>query len=81
MRAIGFYRYLPIEDPESLVDLEIATPIPAGRDLLVKVHAVSVNPADVKVRAPKPQVEQAPRIRPHGQNPSNGLKSTEPPLP
>src|SRR5712692_11866130 len=62
MRAIGFYRYLPIEDPESLVDLEIATPIPAGRDLLVKVQAVSVNPVDVKVRAPKSQVEQSPRI-------------------
>jgi NADPH2:quinone reductase len=62
MRAIGFYRYLPIEDPESLVDIEVATPLPAGRDLLVKVHAVSVNPADVKVRAPKPRVEQSPRI-------------------
>ena len=62
MRAIGLYRYLPIEDPESLVDLEIATPIPAGRDLLVKVQAVSVNPVDVKVRAPKSQVEQSPRI-------------------
>src|SRR6266487_808698 len=62
MRAIGFYRYLPIEDPESLVDLEIATPVPEGRDLLVKVQAVSVNPVDVKVRAPKSQVEQSPRI-------------------
>ena len=62
MRAIGFYRYLPIEDPESLIDIEIPTPIPAGRDLLVKVHAVSVNPVDVKVRAPKSQVEQSPRI-------------------
>jgi len=62
MRAIGLYRYLPIEDPESLIDLEIATPIPEGRDLLVKVQAVSVNPVDVKVRAPKSQVEQSPRI-------------------
>src|SRR5258708_11380788 len=62
MRAIGFYRYLPIEDTESLVDIQIAIPLPAGRDLLVKVNAVSVNPVDVKVRAPKPQVEQSPRI-------------------
>lgn len=62
MKAIGFYRYLPIEDTESLVDITMATPLPAGRDLLVKVHAVSVNPVDVKVRAPKPQVEPSPRI-------------------
>jgi len=62
MRAIGFYRYLPIEDPDSLVDIQMATPLPAGRDLLVNVHAVSVNPVDVKVRAPKPQVERSPRI-------------------
>jgi NADPH2:quinone reductase len=62
MRAIGFYRYLPIEDPDSLVDIQMATPLPVGRDLLVKVHAVSVNPVDVKVRAPKPQVERSPRI-------------------
>jgi NADPH:quinone reductase len=62
MKAIGFYRYLPIEDPESLIDLEMPTPLPAGRDLLVNVHAVSVNPVDVKTRAPKPQVEPSPRI-------------------
>src|SRR6266487_4200047 len=62
MRAIGFYRYLPIEDTESLVDIQMATPLPVGRDLLVKVYAVSVNPVDVKVRAPKPQVERSPRI-------------------
>src|SRR6266516_5184547 len=62
MRAIGFYRYLPIEDTESLVDIQMATPLPVGRDLLVKVYAVSVNPVDVKVRAPKPQVERPPRI-------------------
>ncbi len=62
MKAIGLYRYLPIEETESLVDIEIAKPPPTGRDLLVKVEAVSVNPVDVKVRAPKEQVETAPRI-------------------
>lgn len=62
MKAIGLYRYLPIEDTESLVDIEIAKPTPTGRDLLVKVEAISVNPVDVKVRAPKEQVETAPRI-------------------
>jgi NADPH:quinone reductase len=62
MKAIGLYRYLPIEDTESLVDIEIAKPTPTERDLLVKVEAISVNPVDVKVRAPKEQVETAPRI-------------------
>jgi zinc-binding alcohol dehydrogenase family protein len=62
MKAIGLYRYLPIEETESLVDLEIAKPTPTGRDLLVKVEAISVNPVDVKVRAPKEQVETTPRI-------------------
>lgn len=50
MKAIGYYRTLPISDPESLIDLELPDPQPGPRDLLVEVHAVSVNPVDVKVR-------------------------------
>src|SRR2546421_234020 len=62
MKAIGLYRYLPIDNPDSLIDLELAKPVPSGRDLLVSVRAISVNPVDVKVRAPKEQVENSPRI-------------------
>lgn len=62
MKAVGFYRYLPIEDEESLLDLDIEKPTPAGRDLLVQVKAVSVNPIDVRSRAPRDQVEQMPQI-------------------
>src|SRR6266487_1302745 len=62
MKAIGFYHPLPLTDPESLIDLEIATPLPTGRDLLVNVHAVSVNPVDVKVRASQSQGEPSPHI-------------------
>ncbi|HKY22140.1 MAG TPA: zinc-binding alcohol dehydrogenase family protein [Vicinamibacterales bacterium] len=62
MRAVGLYKYLPVENPESLLDLEIPKPEAAGRDLLVRVHAVSVNPVDTKVRAPKDKVEVAPRV-------------------
>ena len=51
MKAIGYYRNLPISDPESLIDLDLPEPVPGERDLLVEVHAVSVNPVDVKVRA------------------------------
>lgn len=57
MKAIGLFQYLPIEDVNSLVDAEIEKPIPTGKDLLVKVEAISVNPVDVKVRAPKDRVE------------------------
>jgi zinc-binding alcohol dehydrogenase family protein len=62
MRAVGLYKYLPIEDPESLIDLEIPRPEAHRRDLLVRVKAVSVNPVDAKVRAPKEKVEAEPKI-------------------
>jgi len=50
MRAIGYRHSLAIDDPQSLTDYETETPIAAGRDLLVAVKAVSVNPVDTKVR-------------------------------
>ncbi|BCG57267.1 zinc-binding alcohol dehydrogenase family protein [Paenibacillus sp. URB8-2] len=62
MKAVGLYKYLEIADPESLIDLDIEKPVPAGRDLLVKVNAISVNPVDVKVRAPKAKTETSPKV-------------------
>lgn len=62
MKAVGFYRYLPIENPESLLDVEISKPKVAGKDLLVKVKAIAVNPVDSIIRSPKPQVEENPKI-------------------
>lgn len=62
MKAVGLYRYLPIEQPEALLDLEVETPRAAGKDLLVEVKAVAVNPVDAKQRAPREQVETAPRV-------------------
>lgn len=62
MKAVALTRYLPIDDPASLVDVELADPTPKGRDLLVRVEAVSVNPVDTKVRAPKAQVEASPKV-------------------
>ena len=62
MKAVGLYRYLPIDHPESLLDLEIDTPVATGRDLLVEVKAISVNPVDTKRRAPKELVEKTPKI-------------------
>lgn len=51
MKAIGFNRPLPADHPESLLDIELPEPELAPRDLLVEVRAISVNPADTKVRA------------------------------
>jgi zinc-binding alcohol dehydrogenase family protein len=62
MKAVGLYRYLPIENPEALLDVEIDKPEATGHDLLVKVEAISVNPVDYKVRSPKEQTEKAPRV-------------------
>ena len=63
MKAVALTRYLPIDDPQSLVDVELPDPsAPKGHDLLVRVEAVSVNPVDTKVRAPKPQVEAQPKV-------------------
>jgi zinc-binding alcohol dehydrogenase family protein len=51
MKAIGFYKPLPIDNAEALVDIELPAPVASGHDLLVEVRAVSVNPVDVKIRA------------------------------
>ncbi|MEL7357397.1 MAG: zinc-binding alcohol dehydrogenase family protein [Cyanobacteria bacterium J06560_6] len=62
MKAVGLYEYLPVTDENSLQDIEVAKPEATGRDLLVAVKAISVNPVDTKVRAPKEKVETDPRI-------------------
>ena len=50
MKAVGYQTAHPIDHPESLLDITLPDPVAAGRDLLVEVHAVSVNPVDTKVR-------------------------------
>jgi NADPH2:quinone reductase len=51
MRAVGYKYPGPINAADALEDIELPRPAPTGRDLLVEVRAVSVNPADTKVRA------------------------------
>lgn len=61
MKAIAYLQNgLSIDDPQSLVDVELARPVPGPRDLLVAVRAVSVNPVDTKVRNGMPTSE--PRV-------------------
>ncbi|AZN43642.1 zinc-binding alcohol dehydrogenase family protein [Paenibacillus albus] len=63
MRAVGLTKYLPIERVDSLMDVAVEKPAaPIGRDILVKVKAISVNPVDTKQRSPKDKVETTPRI-------------------
>ena len=51
MRAIAYQQAGPIDAPKSLQDIDFPRPRPSGRDILVEVKAVSVNPVDTKVRA------------------------------
>lgn len=62
MKAVALTQYLPVENPESFLDVELPKPVASGRDLLVAVKAVSVNPVDTKVRSPKDKIETAPRV-------------------
>ncbi|MEV4782544.1 zinc-binding alcohol dehydrogenase family protein [Burkholderia sp. LMU1-1-1.1] len=51
MKAVAYRKSLPIDDADSLIDIELPAPQAQGRDLLVEVKAISVNPVDVKIRA------------------------------
>jgi len=63
MKAVALTRYLPVDDPQALVDADVLKPVPGPRDLLVHVQAISVNPVDTKVRRSKPgQTEAEPRV-------------------
>ena len=50
MKAVGFKTDHADTGPEALEDIELERPTPSGRDLLVQVSAISVNPVDTKVR-------------------------------
>lgn len=62
MKAVALTRYLPVSDQEAFIDVQLEKPVPTGRDILVAVEAVAVNPVDTKVRSPKATVEPKPRV-------------------
>lgn len=51
MKAIGYRTPGSIDRADALVDIEIERPTAKGRDILVEIGAISVNPVDTKVRA------------------------------
>ncbi|KVX00701.1 zinc-binding alcohol dehydrogenase family protein [Shewanella frigidimarina] len=57
MNAIGYQQNLPVHDPLSLQDIQLDMPVAQDRDILVEVKAVSVNPADFKIRQDMPAPE------------------------
>ena len=62
MKAVGVHNSLPVTDASALEDVEIAKPSATGRFLLVRVHAVSVNPVDTKIRMAAGSRLEQPRI-------------------
>jgi zinc-binding alcohol dehydrogenase family protein len=50
MKAVAYRASLPIDHANALIDVELPAPIATGRDLLVEIKAVSVNPVDTKIR-------------------------------
>ncbi len=62
MNAIGYTGGKPLNDPDAFVQFEQETPSPSGRDLLVEVRAISVNPVDTKVREKTSEPQNPPLI-------------------
>ncbi|MDX1431704.1 MAG: zinc-binding alcohol dehydrogenase family protein [Gammaproteobacteria bacterium] len=62
MKAVGYRESLPIAEPESLLDVELPEPEPSGRDLLVEVKAVAVNPVDTKARMRQAAAKDGPPL-------------------
>lgn len=50
MKAVGYTSSLPISHSDALKDIELDKPAPSGRDVLVKISAIAVNPVDYKIR-------------------------------
>jgi NADPH:quinone reductase-like Zn-dependent oxidoreductase len=66
MKAVAIKEYLPIEEPNSFLDVELPKPEPTGHDILIAVQAIAVNPVDTKVRSgrgkDKGATEDPPRV-------------------
>jgi NADPH2:quinone reductase len=62
MKAVGIYKYLPINEPESFIEATLPKPKASGNKIVVQVQSVGVNPVDTKIRSPKAKVEENLRV-------------------
>jgi zinc-binding alcohol dehydrogenase family protein len=62
MKAVAYRQALPITAAEALLDLTLPDPVPTARELRVRVHAVSVNPVDAKLRRQMAPPDGQPRV-------------------
>jgi NADPH2:quinone reductase len=62
MRAVAYFEPQPIAAETSLIDIDLPKPDASGRDILVEVKAISVNPVDTKVRAGVKPEPGAPKV-------------------
>ncbi|PLW76366.1 zinc-binding alcohol dehydrogenase family protein [Cohaesibacter celericrescens] len=62
MKAVGYNTPGSIDRDDALLDIELDKPKATGRDLLVAVRAVSVNPVDYKIRQTRPADGNVPAV-------------------
>lgn len=59
MKAIAFQPGIALDNPDVALEIELPVPKPTGRDVLVQIEAIALNPVDTKVR---PGPNAAPKI-------------------
>ena len=62
MKAVGYTMLGALDREDALVDFEMERPVASGRDLLVRVQAISVNPVDYKIRERRPPEGELPNV-------------------
>jgi len=62
MKAIGYYVPGSIDRNDALLDLDLPAPVAGPRDLIVRVKAISVNPADTQFRASATPSQGSPKV-------------------
>ncbi len=65
MKAVAYIKPLSIDDPLVFQDIEVAQPVATGRDILVEIKAISVNPVDIKMRQRTPESNESWKILGH----------------